>query len=150
LEHDGHTLVVEGSKVVALFSFFDDILRVAPQRQHTTDLDLLDLPQLQLSKLGDQFTEQEILQVIQALLPDKASGPNGFMARFLLCVWEIIELEVMNVFNAFWYMDAWNFQEINGDLLVLLPQDLQRYSDQGLPVDFLDPCHREALLQGPS
>jgi hypothetical protein len=44
LEHEGCTLTAEGSKAEALFSFFDGDLGAAPQRQHTNDLDLLDLP----------------------------------------------------------------------------------------------------------
>jgi hypothetical protein len=83
LEHEGHWLVSEASKVEALFSFFDGILGTVPQR--------------------------EILQVIQELQPDKALGPDGFTARFLQCAYDDIKPKIIVAFDAFWYMDARNF-----------------------------------------
>jgi hypothetical protein len=108
--------------VEALFSFFDEILGSAPQRQHTIDLDLLDLPELHFPELGDQFTKQEVLQVIRALPPDKALGLDDFSARFIQSTWEIIKPEIMSAFHTFWYLNVWNFQENNGVLLFLLPK----------------------------
>jgi hypothetical protein len=40
----------------------------------------------------------------------------------------------MTVFDAFWYVDAMNFQEVNGTLMVLLPktQDASAIKDYRL------------------
>jgi hypothetical protein len=119
LEHDGHALTSEASKEEALFSF-DDILGVSPQRSHSINLHLLDLPRCELLELSACFMEQEVWQVIRAMPPYKALGPDGFMPRFLQATWDIIKLEIMSAFNAFWYLGTRYFQEINGTLLVLL------------------------------
>jgi hypothetical protein len=76
-------LVDESLKAEALFDFFDDVLGTLSQRHREINLDLLDLPQLNLSTLSERFTEQEVLSVIRSLPPDKAPGLDGFTARFL-------------------------------------------------------------------
>jgi hypothetical protein len=74
-----------------------------------------------MPELGARFMKQEVWQVIHSLPPDKASGLDRFTTRFLQAVWDIINLEIMSAFNAFWYLDSRSFHEINGALLVLLP-----------------------------
>jgi hypothetical protein len=76
-------LVDESLKAEALFDFFDDVLGTLSQRHREINLDLLDLPPLNLSTLSERFTEQEVLSVIRSLPPDKAPGLDGFTARFL-------------------------------------------------------------------
>jgi hypothetical protein len=76
-------LVDESRKAEALFDFFDDVLGTLSQRHREINLDLLDLPPLNLSTLSERFTEQEVLSVIRSLPPDKAPGLDGFTARFL-------------------------------------------------------------------
>jgi hypothetical protein len=68
--------------------------------------------------------KHEFLQVILELPLDRAPGPDGFTAQFLQCAWDIIKPDIMAVFIAFWYMDAQNFQEVNGTLSVLLLKTL--------------------------
>jgi hypothetical protein len=83
LENGGRTLTNEASKEEAMFSFFDDILEVVQQRMHSINPSLLDLPRRKLPELSARFMEQELWQVIQSLLPDKALGPDGFTTRYL-------------------------------------------------------------------
>jgi hypothetical protein len=45
------------------------------------NLDLLDLPQINLSELLERFIEEEVHRVICSLPPDKAPGLDGFTAR---------------------------------------------------------------------
>jgi hypothetical protein len=71
---------------------------------------------------GVTFTEEEVLSVMQSLPPDKASGPDGFTARFLNVAWDIIREDLMRAFDASWHMDTRNFHTINESLLVLLPK----------------------------
>jgi hypothetical protein len=63
LEHEGQTLVFEQSKAAALYEFYDKILGVPVQRSCTINLDLLDMPHLDLSSLAKRFTEEEVLHV---------------------------------------------------------------------------------------
>jgi hypothetical protein len=109
LEHEGHWLVSEASKVEALFSFFDGIPGTVPQRLHSIDLGSLNPPHLPLSEMGGWFMEHEILQVIRELPPDKALGPDDFTTRFLQCAYDDIKPKIIVAFDAFWYMDACNF-----------------------------------------
>jgi hypothetical protein len=51
-------------------------------RLHAINLEDLDLPQLDLSGLGNCFTKEEEWGVIRSLPPAKAQGPNGFTMRF--------------------------------------------------------------------
>jgi hypothetical protein len=83
LENGGRTLTNEASKEEAMFSFFDDILEVVQQRMHSINPSLLDLSRRKLPELSARFMEQELWQVIQSLLPDKALGPDGFTTRYL-------------------------------------------------------------------
>jgi hypothetical protein len=83
LDHNGQMLVDESRKAEALFDFFDDVLGTLSQRHREINLDLLDLPQLNLSTLSERFTEQEVLSVIHSLPLDKAPGLDGFTTRFL-------------------------------------------------------------------
>jgi hypothetical protein len=54
------------------------------------------------------------------LLSDKVPGPDDFTARFLHSAWSVIKLDMMAAFDAFWYVNAHNFQEANDALMVLL------------------------------
>jgi hypothetical protein len=83
LHHNGETLVDEDRKATVLFSFLNEVLGTSSQQQKIINLELLDIPQLDLSALSEWFTEEEILGVICSLPPDKAPGLDGFTARFL-------------------------------------------------------------------
>jgi hypothetical protein len=78
---------------------------VSQPRSHSIDLQLLGHPRCELPELSAHFTEQEVWQVIQAMPPDKALGPDRFTCHFLHTAWDIIKLDVMSAFNAFWYLD---------------------------------------------
>jgi hypothetical protein len=99
LEHDGQMLVNECRKAKALFEFFNGILGTPSQRHWVINLDLLDLPQPNLSVLSVRFTEEEVISVIRLLPPDKASGPDRFTIHFLQVAWDTIKSEVMLPFN---------------------------------------------------
>jgi hypothetical protein len=92
-------LVNECRKAKALFEFFNGILGTSSQRHWVINLDLLDLPQPNLSVLSVRFTEEEVISVIRSLPPDKASGPDRFTTHFLQVAWDTIKSEVMLPFN---------------------------------------------------
>jgi hypothetical protein len=122
LDHEGQCLISENSKVQAVFQFFDEILGRPTSRSHAINLELLDLPRLQLSVLANRFTEEEVLGVIREMLPDKSPGPDGFTSRFLQASWSIIRPDIMQAFDALWRMDARSFHAVNEALTVLLPK----------------------------
>jgi hypothetical protein len=101
LQHDGQTLVDEGQKAEALFEFFNGVLGTPTQRQRVINLDLLDMPQIDLSELSARFTEEEVPDIIRSLPSNKAPASDGFTARFLLLAWGTIRTEVMLAFDAY-------------------------------------------------
>jgi hypothetical protein len=123
LEHDEQILVSEDRKVTAVFDYFDTIMGTPPARDCSIAFAHLDLPQLQLNHLCDRFTNQEVWTVIRALPPDKAPGPDGFSACFLQVAWPIIRLDLMRALDAFSQQDMCNLHDVNGALMVLLPQE---------------------------
>jgi hypothetical protein len=80
---------------------------------------------LELSSLGEQFTEDEVLQVIRSLLPDKALGKDRLTIWFLRSAWDIIRVNLMEAFHAFWHLDTRNFHTINEALMVLLQKSAE-------------------------
>jgi hypothetical protein len=79
LEHNGETLVTKDHKADATYSFFDDILGTPPTRSNAINLELPDHPYLNLSNLGNHFTEEEVWNVIISLPSDKAPRSDSFM-----------------------------------------------------------------------
>jgi hypothetical protein len=146
LVHDGQVLVDEYCKAEAPYNFFNEILDAPTQCQHAIDLDALDLPQLNLAKLSERFTQAEILAVIKSLSSYKASGPYGFTTRFMQECWDIIRPYLMATVDAFWRMDTRNFHDINEALLTLLPKTPETlpWRTTGLSVDS---SLEEAFLQ---
>jgi hypothetical protein len=122
LQCNGQTLVDEDQKAEALYEFFNDILGKPVQREKLINLDLLDLPQINLSELSACFTKEEVLTVIHSLLPNKALSPDGFTTCFLQMSWETIRADLMMTFDAFWHLDTRKFHTINEAIMVLLPK----------------------------
>jgi hypothetical protein len=87
------------------------------------------------------------LQFIQEPPPDKKPGPDVFTAHFLQSAWSVINLDIMATFDAFWYVDARNFKEANGMLMVLLLKSLDAMAIKDYRPDHFDPCDREVGLQ---
>jgi hypothetical protein len=57
LDYDGQHLVSEESKAEMVFQFFDEIMDRPVDRSHSINLELLDLPQLELSEPSNHFSE---------------------------------------------------------------------------------------------
>jgi hypothetical protein len=82
LQDDGRTYADEDQKAHLAFTFFNDILGMSAIRTGAINLELLDLPRLDLSQLEQRFTEAKVWEAIKLLPPDKVSGPNGSRRDF--------------------------------------------------------------------
>jgi hypothetical protein len=122
LNHDSCVLLEEADKAVVTFNFFNEVPGTLAIWQHAINMEALQLPKLDLTVLVDCFMEVDVLYVIKSLPPDKAPGSDGFTARFLRSTWSIIQVDLMEAFDAFWRLDTQNFHNINEALLVLLPK----------------------------
>lgn len=116
----------------AIFNYYDQIMGTSFDRTHAVRLDLLDLPMMDLSALDCCFSEQEIKAIIDEIPSDKAPGLDGFTGRFYKCAWQIIRVDIINAFNAFWSLDSRSFHLVNEALMVLLqkksePQEIKDY-----------------------
>jgi hypothetical protein len=140
--------VSKDRKAEAIHNFYDGIMGTPPNHACTICLEHLDIPWVELSALSDRFTEAEVWSVIKSWPPDKTSGPDGFSARFLQAAWHIIHPDLMRAFDAFWWLDMRNIHDVNGALMVLLPNS-SKDEFEGLSVNLTHPYCGEAYLQSP-
>jgi hypothetical protein len=124
LEHEEQVVVQEDCKAEIVFNFFDELLGSPSSWANTINLDILDIPMMQLLGFYECFTEQVLLRVIRSMLPDKAPDADGFAAQFLQQTWEIIRPDIMRAFDAFWHSDTRSFHLISDALMILLPKKL--------------------------
>jgi hypothetical protein len=74
------------------------------------------------------FIEEEVHAVIVDLPNDRAPGPDGLRCLFYKKTWEIIKVDIMNAFNAFWSQDSRSFNHLNNAYMILLhPVEIRDY-----------------------
>jgi hypothetical protein len=86
LLHHGTTVVHESEKAQLVFDHFDAILGAVIDRTAALDLNALGVSMMQLTGLDHCFSEDEVWQIVRALPPVKAPGPDGFSWPFLFDV----------------------------------------------------------------
>nr|BDI54638.1 retrotransposon protein, putative, unclassified [Triticum aestivum] len=106
----------------AVDAFYGRAFGSCEQRQHTINLDGLNLPQRDLAHLEEPFTVEEVERVIKAMLMDKAPGPDGFTGRFYATCWDIIKVEFMRAMDCMHREDMRGMVAINRSLVSLLPK----------------------------
>jgi Reverse transcriptase (RNA-dependent DNA polymerase) len=104
--------VTEEKEIRSLFvQHFKSIYNEIPETVHMSELFPLDFIQTLPKLTHDQYLtlqcwpdDQEIMQAVFALGPDKASGPDGLNARFLQTYWEqwqhVVVAEVHRFFHT--------------------------------------------------
>lgn len=91
-------------------------------RERSINLAVLELQSVDAEPLESSFTEDDIWNVIHALPPDKAPGPDGFSARFYQSPWPTIKEVVMRAVRAFDVGDRRGFVKLNEVYITLLPK----------------------------
>jgi hypothetical protein len=86
-------------KAEAVDSFFEDLLGTLVDCPFYFDLDYLGIPFIDLSKIDGEFTVEEVWNAIKGMSLDKCPGSDGFSAHFFVVCWDIIKVDVMDVFN---------------------------------------------------
>lgn len=61
----------------------------------------------QRCNLERPFVEDEVKATLSSLEDDKAPGLDGFPLKFLKVCWDVVEREVMTVFEALHVRDQW-------------------------------------------
>lgn len=120
IQHDGQTFSEEEAKAEVIYTYYNGIPGTPFQRHHCINLDLLDLPHLDLSDLVAPFSNEEVARIVQESPNDRAPGPDGFTGAFYKAAWTVIAPDILRVFEAFWEMDFRSLHHINGATMVLL------------------------------
>jgi hypothetical protein len=119
LTHDCRVLAAEADKVEVAFNFYNTLLGHQVQHRQAGP---------PWPSVGRFVRARRSLHGGRNLggnlgsPPDKALGPDGFMARFLQVAWPVIRVDIMWVFYALWHADTRSWHAINQALLVLLPE----------------------------
>lgn len=53
------------------------------------------------------FTEEEVLSPLKSMEDDKASGPDGFLTKFLKVCWEVVGKDVVAILEEFHSKSRW-------------------------------------------
>lgn len=121
------SLNIQGIQVVsdmkmadALYDYYVDVLGVNFECTKRFDLHALGLSHEDLTVLEHLFTEEKVWSVIVDLPNDKAPRPDGFTELFYKRTWEMIKMDIMCAFNAFWSRDSRSFNHPNDAYMILL------------------------------
>lgn len=100
---------------------------------------LLELIQSQsLDYLDDDFSQEEIIQVIKSLPNSHAPGPNGFNGLFIKKTWAIIKQDVTRMLSDF-CNNHLDISSINTFHVVLIPKrDNPASMDEFRPISLLN------------
>lgn len=117
-------VIATGQEEVASMvdSYYNSLLGAAPERAHSINLDLLQLPTIDLSQLEVPFTDEEVEKTIKSMPLDKAPGPDGFTGRFFAACWGVIKEDFMRALECFYSGDMRGLPTINKAIVSLLPK----------------------------
>ena len=99
--------VIEGHEQLKSFitKYYKTLFGAPEEGNFTLDESRIeDIPQVSNVEndfLTAPFTEDEIKRAIFQMEHNKAPGPDGFPAEFYQCFWDIIKVDLLELFNAF-------------------------------------------------
>ena len=70
---------------------------------------------------GRRFEREEVLRVVKEMEGDKAPGPNGFSLAFYHHCWEVVERDVLVVFEEFYQHNKFE-KSLNATFIALIPK----------------------------
>jgi hypothetical protein len=106
LHTNGGVAITHNDKQKVLQDYFSDHLGAMAQRPRTFDRNALGYVPRYLSMLETPFTQDEIKETINYMLPDKAPGPDGFTGAFFKKCWEIIKEDVTEAMNSMFMLNS--------------------------------------------
>lgn len=95
MQYNGKVFTRQDKISEAMDDYYAALLGSATAREHSLNLDLLDLSSHDLLHLEVPFSEEEVEKTIKSMPLDKAPGPNGFTGRFYTTCWQIIKHDFM-------------------------------------------------------
>ena len=80
------------------------------------------VPQVEgLSCLSDEFSSEEIANVVKFMKVDRAPGPDGFNGLFVKKCWHIIKDDFIRLCHDF-HKGRTSLDSINGSFITLIPK----------------------------
>jgi hypothetical protein len=122
LDSDGTVHTSHDAKAQLVDDFYDTLLGQSSDRVRSINLDILGIPNHDLSALDDPFTDKEVWDTIKQLPSDKAPGPDGFTCKFYKICWNIIKQDIMSAVLAIGSRKFMNFHVLNTAYITLLPK----------------------------
>jgi hypothetical protein len=65
------------------------------------DLSFDSMDEVEAIWLERAFEEEEVFEVVKAMNSEKATDPNGFTMVFFQACWDVLKVDIMNVFHEF-------------------------------------------------
>ena len=122
VEFDNVVHTEQEGKLDAFWQFFHQLLGQPRPRQHTLNLQALDIQPLNLSDQEAPITPEEVLAAISDLPSDKAPGSDGFTALFFKKCWSIIKFDIMRAVSALECCTSRSLHLLNSANMILLPK----------------------------
>lgn len=122
VRYNGHMYTGQEEVASAVDAYYGHAFGTATARNHTLNLEALNLPRLNLEHLETPFSAEEVERAIKEMPPDKAPGPDGFTGRFYAACWNVIKEDFMRAFTCFHKGDVRGMAAINKSLVSLLPK----------------------------
>jgi hypothetical protein len=91
-------------------------------REHSLNLEALNIPVADLSELDTMFTEEEVWNTIREMPGDRAPGPDGFTGAFYQRAWPIIKPDILAGLMKLGVGDGRGFARLNRALITLIPK----------------------------
>ena len=82
-----------------------------------------------MTSLEEQFTEVEVLAVVQDIATNKAPSPNGYIGAFFKASWQTIKLDLLVAINHFYCQNTQHFKQLNSAHVILIPQENRSKGD---------------------
>ena len=122
VEFDNVVHTEQEGKLDAFWQFFHQLLGQSRPRQHTLNLQALDIQPLNFSDKEAPITPEEVLAAISDLPSDKAPGSDGFTALFFKKCWSIIKFDIMRAVSALECCTSRSLHLLNSANMILLPK----------------------------
>ena len=118
----GEWLEGDGEVRTSIVNAFKDLLfNPGTWRASPEGLDFSRLEVSAASKLEEPFTEEEVHAALLNLNGDKAPGPDGFTVAFWQFSWDLVKMDIMDLFKDFHERGKFG-KGLNSTFLALIPK----------------------------
>jgi hypothetical protein len=116
------TVTTQERKNEVFTEAYDRLIGSIQNREHTINLEALNIPVVDLSDLDTMFTEEEVWNTIREMPGDRAPGLDGFTGAFYQKAWPIIKPDILAGLMKLCVGDGRGFARLNRALITLIPK----------------------------